>query len=102
MTNSREIKLYLSIEFSEYERYLFLEFGHYLYVSYTQKVQLGLSSVGSSKKSSQGRYGLGMDIIKPWEAKTSNFPDLILRTGHLKSADFSTLKNQVLIVRFQI
>ena len=44
-------------------------------------------------------FGLGMDIMKPWEAKKIKFPDLLGRTRHLKSADFSTLKFQVLIVR---
>ena len=38
-------------------------------------------------------------LIKIWEAKNKKFSNLLGRTKHLKSADFSTLKFQVLIVR---
>ena len=68
-------------------------------------VQLDLSFARSIQKLFQLNhlcFGLGMSIIKTWEAKNSKFPDLLWRTRHLKSADFSTLKFQVLIVRFQI
>ena len=68
----------------------------------TQKVQLDLSFVRSIKKLLQLNrwcFGLGMGIIKTWEAKNSKFPELIWRTRHLKPADFSTLNFQVLIVR---
>jgi hypothetical protein len=67
-----------------------------------QKVQLDLSFARSIQKLLQLNrwcFGLGLGIIKTWEAKNSKFPDLLWRTRHLKSADFSTLKFQVLIVR---
>ena len=68
----------------------------------SQKVQLGLSFVGSIQKLSQGHhlcYGSGIDIMKPWEAKNSKFPNLLWITRHLKSADFSMLEFQVLITK---
>jgi hypothetical protein len=37
--------------------------------------------------------------MKPWEEKNSKLTDLIWRMGYLKSADFSTYKFQLLIVR---
>ena len=41
-------------------------------------------------------FWLGMGTI--WEAKNKKFPELLWRMTHLKSADFSTLKFQILVV----
>ena len=70
-------------------------------LSFTQKVEPGSSFPGSTKKLYQGNhwcFGLGMNIMKPRERKKNKLTDLIWRTGHLKSADFSTYKFQLLIV----
>ena len=52
----------------------------------TQKVQLGLSFVAYIQKLSQGNhlcFWSGINIMKPWEAKNSKFPNLLWITRHL-------------------
>ena len=47
---------------------------------------------GFTKKLSQRNiwcFRLGMDILKPWEPKKIMLTNLLGRTGHLKSVDFS-------------